>query len=150
MMEKIGKQETSGSNSRSPAKVIGARHLFAALGYSWSGARRLFEETAFRHEILLGLGSFALFAYAGATLSNYLVLLVLLLVLIAFEALNTAIEEIIDRISPEWSNTGRNAKNLGSFAVLCMLVAHVVYTAVTVMQLLAWREVVGYWAIGKG
>ncbi|WP_424540689.1 diacylglycerol kinase [Sinorhizobium medicae] len=30
------------------------------------------------------------------------------------EAVNTAIEEIIDRISPEVSDTGKHAKDLGS------------------------------------
>ncbi|WP_307959591.1 diacylglycerol kinase [Sinorhizobium medicae] len=39
---------------------------------------------------------------------------VLLLLLIAMEAVNTAIEEIIDRISPEVSDTGKHAKDLGS------------------------------------
>ncbi|WP_234838132.1 diacylglycerol kinase, partial [Sinorhizobium medicae] len=38
---------------------------------------------------------------------------VLLLLLIAMEAVNTAIEEIID-ISPEVSDTGKHAKDLGS------------------------------------
>ena len=44
--------------------------------------------------------------------------------LIAVEALNTAIEVIIDRISPEWSEAARQAKDLGSLAVMCMLIAH--------------------------
>ncbi|WP_050574904.1 diacylglycerol kinase [Sinorhizobium medicae] len=39
---------------------------------------------------------------------------VLLLLLIAMEAVNTAFEEIIDRISPEVSDTGKHAKDLGS------------------------------------
>ncbi len=37
--------------------------------------------------------------------------------LFATEALNTAIEEVVDRISPEWSLAARNAKDLGSLAV---------------------------------
>jgi diacylglycerol kinase (ATP) len=40
------------------------------------------------------------------------------------EAVNTAIEEIIDRISPEVSDTGKHAKDLGSLAVFCLILAN--------------------------
>ncbi|MEB2847820.1 diacylglycerol kinase [Rhizobiales bacterium RZME27] len=105
-------------------KVTGSRHLAAALCYSLGGAARLLGETAFRHELLAAVGIFAAFAFVGAGLSDYVSMAVLFLALIATEALNTAIEEIIDRISPEWSQTGRHAKDLGSFAVFCLLAAN--------------------------
>jgi diacylglycerol kinase (ATP) len=124
------------SFKQAPAKVTGGHHLFAAFGYSLDGVRRLLRETAFRHELLMAIGNIALFAYAGARLPDYLVMVILMLALFAFEALNTAVEEIIDRISPEWSQTGRHAKNLGSFAVLCMLAANGVYTVYILIALL--------------
>lgn len=34
----------------------------------------------------------------------------------AVEALNTAVEVLTDRISPEWSTMARDAKDLGSLA----------------------------------
>ncbi len=58
----------------------------------------------------------------GASLERFLLLIAVFLAVTAIEALNTAIEEIIDRISPEFSDTGRHAKDLGSFAVFCGLV----------------------------
>ena len=48
------------------------------------------------------------------------------------EAINTAIEELVDRISPEISTVGRNAKDLGSFAVFCLLLANGLYAAYVV------------------
>ncbi|MNY78719.1 Prokaryotic diacylglycerol kinase [compost metagenome] len=48
------------------------------------------------------------------------------------EAVNTAIEELVDRISPEISTVGRNAKDLGSFAVFCLLVANGLYAGYVV------------------
>lgn len=69
----------------------------------------------------------ALFVYCGAKPWHYLVLVVLGLILIAVEALNTAIEEVIDRISPEFSEVARNAKDLGSFAVSCLLLANLLF-----------------------
>lgn len=105
-------------------KVTGSRHLKAALGYSLGGALRLLGETAFCHEIIAGAVIFAAFAAVGASFSDYVMMAVVMLGLFAAEALNTAIEEIIDRISPEWSDTGRHAKDLGSFAVFCLLLAN--------------------------
>ena len=81
-------------------------------------------ETAFCHEIIAGAVIFAAFVAVGASFSDYVMMAVVMLGLFAAEALNTAIEEIIDRISPEWSDTGRHAKDLGSFAVFCLLLAN--------------------------
>ncbi|WP_312222852.1 diacylglycerol kinase [Rhizobium rhizoryzae] len=106
-----------------PRKVTGIRHLFAAQRYSASGARRLWQEAAFRHECLAMLASVVFFAIIGASVARFLILIGVFLIVVALEALNTAIEEIIDRISPEFSATGRHAKDLGSFAVFCGLLA---------------------------
>jgi len=61
---------------------------------------------------------------------------VLMLLLFSIEALNTAIEEIVDRVSPEFSSAARNAKDLGSFAVFCLLMANggfVLYSLVSTL-----------------
>lgn len=112
-----------------PPKVRGWRHLVAAQLYSISGFRRLLGETAFHHEIAAFVGTLLLFALLGAQAGEYVALVILFCVVCAVEALNTAIEEIIDRISPELSVTGRHAKDLGSFAVFCLLIAWAVLTA---------------------
>jgi diacylglycerol kinase (ATP) len=124
------------ANGAAPEKVVGAAHLFAASRYSIAGAARLLQETAFRHELQMALGLIVLFAYAGAAASATMILLLLLLGLFAFEAINTAIEEIVDRVSPEWSQTGRHAKDLGSFAVFCMLAANGLYAVSVLFPLL--------------
>lgn len=119
-----GKPQTSMMDQRnSPPKVRGWRHLLAAQLYSISGFRRLLQETAFRHEILAFFASLLVFALMGAEPGEFVALIILFCVVCAVEALNTAIEEIIDRISPELSVTGRHAKDLGSFSVFCLLIA---------------------------
>ncbi|MDS7597357.1 diacylglycerol kinase [Agrobacterium tumefaciens] len=105
-------------------KEKGLRHLFAAARYSAQGLQRLWQEAAFRHEVLAFGAGLVLLALVGAPLVHYLVFALLMLLLFAVEALNTAIEEVIDRISPERSSVGRHAKDLGSFAVFCLLVAN--------------------------
>ena len=56
-----------------------------------------------------------------ATIVEYLLLVGIFLLLVAVEALNTAIECIVDRLSPEWEEYARDAKDLGSLAVTCIL-----------------------------
>jgi diacylglycerol kinase (ATP) len=130
----VAQAEDGLAANRPIPKVTGSRHLGAAFGYSVGGALRLFHETAFRHEIIAGIVIFCLFALVGAGLSDYAMITILMLGLVATEALNTAIEEIVDRVSPEWSDTGRNAKDLGSFAVFCMLGANGVMAAFVVVS----------------
>lgn len=127
-------QATEPAGKRAVARVTGGRHLFAAFGYSLGGAGRLLRETAFRHEIVAGVVIFSVFSAVGAGLRDYVMMVILLLGLAAAEALNTAIEEIIDRISPEWSSTGMHAKNLGSFAVFCLLAANGLLAAFVIVS----------------
>nr|WP_235776790.1 MULTISPECIES: diacylglycerol kinase [Pseudorhizobium] len=105
-------------------KASGPRRLLAATRYSMQGLRRCWQEEAFRTEVVAFLLGLVLFAVIGAEPADYLVFVVLMLVLFAVEALNTAIEELVDRISPEISTVGRHAKDLGSFAVFCLLCAN--------------------------
>ena len=109
------------------AKKHGVAHLFAAGGYSLAGFRRALQESAFRHEILFFIAALALFAWIGATLPEFLGLVMIFLLIFGVEALNTAIEELVDRVSPEVSRTGKHAKDLGSFAVFCTLAAAGLY-----------------------
>ena len=107
-----------------PAKKEGVAHMFAATGYSLAGFRRLLGEAAFRQELAF-LAALALaFTAFGVDAVSWAVALVLFALLAAMEALNTAIEEVVDRVSPERSEFARHAKDLGSFAVFCLLAAN--------------------------
>ncbi|MHC1550447.1 diacylglycerol kinase [Phyllobacterium sp. K27] len=117
-------------------KITGFRHLFAAASYSMKGAERLLHESAARHEVIAYLVAVALFSLMGAALLDYVVLTALFLLLLAVEALNTAIEEIVDHISRDYSVAARNAKDLGSFAVFGVLGINAIFTAYVVIDLL--------------
>ncbi len=60
----------------------------------------------------------------GASLLHYLVFAGLALLVVALEALNTALECIVDHLTQDWAEFARNAKDLGSLAVLCGLLCH--------------------------
>ena len=115
----------AGRIDRGPVKKqTGLRHLFAAASYSLGGARRLLGEAAFRHELIAFGAVMAVFVFVGATFFQYVAMAILFLLMMAFEAINTAIEEIVDRVSPEISEMGKHAKDLGSFAVFCLILAN--------------------------
>lgn len=115
-----------------PARKTGVAHFFAAASYSAGGARRLWREAAFRQELLGLVAVAAVFVWVGARVPEYLGLAILSLMVLAVEALNTAIEELVDHASPEWSEFAKNAKDMGSFAVMCMLVATGLYAGFVV------------------
>ena len=117
-----------------PPRKSGIAHFFAAAGYSLGGLRRLARESAFRQELALIAGLMLLLAVFGASLPEVLGLLALGLLLIAVEALNTALEELVDHLSPGWSEFAKHAKDLGSLAVACTIGALLVYSGIA----LAW------------
>ena len=92
-----------------PRRKKGLAHLFAAAGYSVAGARRLWQETALRH-------------------------MVLALVACLIEALNTAIECVVDHLALDWQEFARDAKDLGSLATMCLLCANGIFIAAVVAR----------------
>lgn len=119
-------------------KASGVRRVIAATRYSMQGLSRLWKEEAFRHEVYAFVAGLILFAVVGAAAMDYFIFLILMLILFSAEALNTAIEELVDRISPEISTVGRHAKDLGSFAVFCLLAANGLFALYVVIRALFW------------
>ena len=117
-----------------PARITGIRHLFAAAGYSIGGIRRLWQETAFRHIVLGLFVCIALLFAIGASLMEFCALLILFAMLIAVEALNTAIECLVDHLAPNWEEFARDAKDLGSLATMCLLFANGLYICVLLLR----------------
>lgn len=107
-----------------PERQTGVRHFFAAACHSAAGLKRLWGEAAFRHELMAAIAVVAGLALIGASLFEILVAIILILLLIATEALNTALEAIVDHVSPGWAEFARDAKDLGSLAVMCLLLAN--------------------------
>lgn len=116
-----------------PPRKSGVAHFFAAAGYSLAGLRRLSRESAFRQEALLILGLLVVFLVFGASIAEMAGLIALGLVLVATEALNTAMEVLVDHLSPGWSDWAKDAKDLGSLAVACVIGAVVLYSGIVLI-----------------
>jgi diacylglycerol kinase (ATP) len=121
------------SGREKPARKSGLVHFLAAAGYSAAGLRRLAQESAFRQEVALISGLVVLFVVLGASVPEVLGLVGLGLLLVAVEALNTALEVLVDHLSPEWSAFAKDAKDLGSLAVACTIGFLVIYAGVVLI-----------------
>ena len=110
----------------------GLTRLFNALGYSRDGLTAAWKhEAAFREEVLLLLVAVPLALYFGQDgLARALLIGSILLVLIV-EILNSGLEAIVDKASPEKHELAKRAKDMGSAAVLLALInAAVVWACV--------------------
>ena len=116
-----------------PPRKTGVAHFFAAAGYSMGGLQRLARESAFRQEVALIAGLMVVFLVLGASVPELLGLLAIGLALVAVEALNTALEVLVDHLSPGWSQFAKEAKDLGSLAVACTIGVMVIYAAVVLI-----------------
>jgi diacylglycerol kinase (ATP) len=119
-----------------PEPVTGLKHVFAATKYSMGGFKRLWGEAAFRQEVTLSILVLVGLFLLGATMQSILIAAILILLLIAVEALNTSIECLVDHLSPEWAEFARDAKDLGSLAVMCLLIANGLYLAYVAIPLI--------------
>lgn len=107
-----------------PKSTKGAvAHTWAALRYSLAGGRFLFTQRAARLQSGMMAATVVAFVLAGVGPVQWAVAAALFVASLGIEALNTAVELIVDRVSPEISDFAKHAKDLGSFAVFCALLA---------------------------
>lgn len=100
----------------------GLWRLISALGYSRDGLLAAWQnEAAFRLEVLGAAIAIPLAFLLGKTgVERALMIGSVALILIA-EILNSAIEAVVDKASPEKSELAKRAKDMGSAAVLLSL-----------------------------
>jgi diacylglycerol kinase (ATP) len=113
-------------------KNTGLRRIQLASVYSWQGLMATFRhEAAFRQELLLLIVLSPIALWLGDnTLEKGLLIASLLFVLIV-EILNSAIESIIDLVSPEQHELAGRAKDQGSAAVLlALLLATIIWVTI--------------------
>lgn len=101
----------------------GLRRLWNALGYSRDGLAAAWKnEAAFREEILLASITMPLAIYLGKTGVERALMLGSILLILIVEILNSAIEAVVDKASPEMHELAKRAKDMGSAAVLFSLI----------------------------
>ncbi len=97
----------------------GLKRIVSAISYSLDGLRTAWRhEHAFRQELMVAVpGILAALLLPVTALERVALIGVLVLVLVV-ELLNSAIEAVVDRVSLDRNPLSKNAKDLGSAAVL--------------------------------
>lgn len=116
----------------------GIRRLADATGYSIKGIRACWKhEAAFRQEAYLCLILVPLSFFLATSTVQWLLLVAPLLLLLIVELLNTAVENIVDRIGDEPNDLSGRAKDMGSAAVLlCLILTGLTWSVITWENLL--------------
>ncbi|MCG2593290.1 diacylglycerol kinase [Ramlibacter sp. XY19] len=99
----------------------GLSRVWHAAGYSLAGLRAGWDETAFRQEALAAIVLVPAAFWLGRSWVEVALLAGSVLMLMAIELLNTAVEAAIDRIGLERHPLSKRAKDMGSAAVLLAL-----------------------------
>lgn len=101
--------------------------IIRAFKHTADGLKALWlHEQAFRQEIYVGMLLFPLLVIMTIPFSLKLFLISLLLLLLVIEALNSALEAVVDRISLEIHPQSKLAKDMGSAAVGLMIIINVI------------------------
>lgn len=109
------------------ATDTGIKRILRAFVYSRDGFISAFKsEAALRQDLAV----FAIFSIVAMCLNLVLwqkaVLISSLLFIVIMELVNTAVEVVIDRISPEYHELSKKAKDIGSLLVLLAFVNAVI------------------------
>jgi len=102
--------------------ATGLRRVLNATRYSLEGvAAAARHEAAFRQELLLAAVSVPLGLWLGADGVERALLAGSVLMVLVVELINSAVEAVVDRASPEHHELAKRAKDYGSAAVMIAL-----------------------------
>ncbi len=116
-------------NKRSPNK-----NLFKSLSYALCGFAAIWQrDIAFRREIILSIFIFPCGLWLGVTTLEKIILIACWFLVLIVEAINSSIENIVDRISLEDHPLSKDIKDISAFAVLLTIISAVVIWAIVLV-----------------
>ena len=96
-------------------------HILSAIKYSIQGLKVAWQETAFKHHLLVLVPLSLLLLFLPFSIVLKAMLLASHIFALLVEVLNTAIEKVVDRIGDEYHPLLGDAKDLGSTAVMAAI-----------------------------
>jgi diacylglycerol kinase (ATP) len=109
----------------------GLKRIFSALFNSLNGLRTAWRlEHAFRQELGVAIPGIIVALLLPVTLLERVALIAVLVLMLITELVNSAIEAVVDRISLDHHELSKNAKDLGSAAVMLAVALAVLTWAV--------------------
>jgi diacylglycerol kinase (ATP) len=116
------KFDVRGTPPSVPAKRKGLARIWAATIYSAEGLRACFRsEEAFRIESILSVFLIPLAFILGETALEKTMLLFPIVLVLLVELLNSAVEAVVDRVSLDYHELSKKAKDIASGAVFISL-----------------------------
>lgn len=101
----------------------GVKRIFSAFFYSVDGLRTAWRhEHAFRQEVMIAVPGIVIALLLPVSPFEKLALIGVLVAVLVVELLNSAIEAVVDRVSLDRHALSKNAKDLGSAAVMLSFV----------------------------
>lgn len=112
----------------------GLKRIFSALFNSLNGLRTAWRlEHAFRQELGVAIPGIIVALLLPVSLLERVALIAVLILMLITELVNSAIEAVVDRISLDHHELSKNAKDLGSAAVMLAVV----------LAVLTWAAILG-------
>jgi diacylglycerol kinase (ATP) len=112
------------------------RHIKNAVIYSWAGLKAAWDnEMAFRTEVIVIALIMPIGIWIGETAVQWALLIGSAMLVLITELLNSAVENVVDRIGREHHLLSKQAKDLGSAAAAVSML-----TAVIVWGLIAYER----------
>ncbi len=112
----------------------GLKRIFSALFNSLDGLRTAWRlEHAFRQELGVAIPGIIVALLLPVTLLERVALIAVLVLMLITELVNSAIEAVVDRISLDHHELSKNAKDLGSAAVMLAVA----------LAVLTWAAILG-------
>ncbi|MEA5667056.1 diacylglycerol kinase [Stenotrophomonas sp. ATCM1_4] len=100
----------------------GPGRIFKAAQWSWQGLRAAWlHESSFRLEVYLFVVLTPLALWLGQTPVEQVLMIGSMLLVLAMELANSAIEAVIERYGPEYHVLAGRAKDMGSAAVFVLM-----------------------------
>ena len=112
----------------------GIKRIFSAIFNSLDGLRTAWRlEHAFRQELGVAIPGVVVALLLPVTLLERVALIAVLVLMLITELVNSAIEAVVDRISLDHHELSKNAKDLGSAAVMLAVI----------LAVLTWAAILG-------
>jgi len=101
-------------------------HLFKNTKYALDGLiHALKTESSFRLELFFAVFIIGMIIYIDTSITNKLILFVTGILVLIVELINSAIENVVDLVTKEIEPLAKNAKDIGSSAVMFSIILHI-------------------------
>ena len=123
------------------ATDTGIKRILKAFKYSYDGFTATFKsEAAFRQDLAVCLLFGGVALWLDVAWAQKCILLSALIFILLAELVNTAIETVIDRISADYHELSKKAKDIGSLVVLLAFINAIVVWSAVLPQL--WQQLI--------